>query len=758
MKRPQPDKWIGGRRTRRPLSVGAIVIGLAVSGAAVEAQEVGRTLPIRDASRPIDPETAPRPVARAVYTTESMEIDGSLDESAWDTAIPITEFVQSQPNAGYPPTEPTVVRILYDDKKLYVSAICYDSDIERRTVTTLEYGLPPTTRDMDVFAITLDTFLDRRNSFIWLVNPNGAYRDGQTFNDSRQLDFGWRGVVEIETVIHDSGWTVEMAIPWTTLRFDPTREEQRWGMNLLRRVRRKNEDSYWAPVDRRDPVHRMSKAGTLEGLRGMRPGRNLKIKPFALGTDVSGSRGAAADDEGFDGGVDVKYGVTSGLILDATFRTDFSQVEVDQERVNLTRFPLFFQEQRDFFVENSGSFVLGDVTERNYRMGSSTRSFTLFHSRRIGLSAGLPIPIVGGGRLSGRAGAFEIGALNIQTEAVDSAAGENFSVVRVRRNLGGSDVGVMFLNRLATGSLANGAYNRTYAADANLRLLNNMIVNAYFARTDGPGSGGNENAARVSVAWRDRVWDASAFVKHVGDAFNPELGFVRRRGIRHGYATFGAHPRPSWAHVQDINPYGELHYITNLDDRLQTRNAVLGFGFQFLDGSTLNLRYVNLFERLETPFSVEGFPIPLGDYVTNEGSVTYVSSRARPFSTRLNFSAGGFWNGSRYTFSGSAIWRPSYRLAFDASWSHNGISLPDGSFSTDVLGARIKFGYDTDLFTSAFVQYNSTTDLLVTNLRLRFIHAPLSDLFLVYTERRDVRDNVVLDRVVTAKVTKLFAF
>lgn len=758
MKRPQPDKWIGGRRTRRPLSVGAIVVGLAVSGAAVEAQEVGRTQPIRDASRHINPETAPRPVARAVYTTGSIKIDGSLDESAWDAAIPFSEFVQSQPNAGYPATEPTVVRILYDDKKLYVSAICYDSDIERRTVTTLEYGLPPSTRDMDVFAITLDTFLDRRNSFIWLVNPNGAYRDGQTFNDSRNADYSWRGMVEIETVIHDSGWTVEMAIPWTTLRFDPTREEQRWGMNLLRRVRRKNEDSYWAPVDRRDPVHRMSKAGTLEGLRGMHPGRNLKIKPFTLGTDVSGSQGAAADDEGFDGGVDVKYGVTSGLILDGTFRTDFSQVEVDQERVNLTRFPLFFQEQRDFFVENSGSFVLGDVTERNYRMGSSTRSFTLFHSRRIGLSAGLPIPIVGGGRLSGRAGAFEIGALNIQTEAVDSAAGENFSVVRVRRNLGGSDVGVMFLNRQATGSFADGAYNRTYAADANLQFLNNLIVNAYVARTDGPGSGGNENAARVSVAWRDRVWDASAFVKHVGDAFNPELGFVRRRGIRHGYATFGAHPRPSWAHVQEINPYGELHYITNLDNRLQTRNAVLGFGFQFLDGSALNLRYVNVFERLEMPFSVSGFSIPLGDYVTNEGSVTYASSRARPFSTRLSFSAGGFWNGSRYTFSGSGIWRASYRLAFDASWSHNGISLPDGSFSTDVLGARIKFGYDTDLFTSAFVQYNSTADLLVTNIRLRFIHAPLSDLFLVYTERRDVKDNVVLDRVVTAKVTKLFAF
>ncbi len=415
----------------------ALTLGLCLFSAGVAAQETGRPPPTQGGSWPIDPETAPRPVARAIKTSGPIKVDGVLDEAAWADANPITEFVQSQPDAGYPPTEPTTVRILYDDDKLYISAVCYDSDIEHRTVTTLEYGLPPSTRDMDVFSITLDTFLDRRNSFIWLVNPNGAYRDGQTFNDSRNADYSWRGVVEIRTVIHDSGWTVEMAIPWATLRFDPTRAEQRWGMNLGRRVRRKNEDSYWAPVNRRDPVHRMSKAGTLEGLSGMRAGRNLKVKPFTLGTDVSGNRGSVADEEGIDGGLDVKYGVTSGLILDATYRTDFSQVEVDQERVNLTRFPLFFQEKRDFFVENSGSFVLGDVTEREYRMGSSTRSFTLFHSRRIGLSGGRPIPIVGGGRLTGRAGDFEIGVLNIQTEAVDSTAGENFGVVRLRRNLGG---------------------------------------------------------------------------------------------------------------------------------------------------------------------------------------------------------------------------------------------------------------------------------------------------------------------------------
>ena len=418
--------------------------------------------------------------------SDNIDVDGVLNEPGWDTAPPITEFFQSQPDPGYPATEPTVVRILYDEDNLYIGAVCYDSDIEHRTVTTLEHGLPPSTRDMDVFAVTLDPFLDRRNSFIWLVNPYGAYREGQTFNDSRQADYAFRAPVDIKTTISDSGWTVEMAIPWKTLRFNPSRDGERWGMNLLRRVRRKNEDSYWAPVDRRDPVHRMSKAGYLEGLSGMRPGRNLSVKPFLLGTTASGSQGLIAEDEGFDWGGDVKLGLTPGLTLDATFRTDFSQVEVDQERVNLTRFPLFFEEKREFFVENSGSFVLGDVSERNYRQGSSMRDFTLFHSRRIGLEGGVPIPIVGGGRVSGRAGAFEIGALNMQTEAVDSAPAENFAVFRLRRNLGASDVGVMFLNRESTGRLDAGDYNRTFAVDANLVFLGNLIVNSYLARTDDP--------------------------------------------------------------------------------------------------------------------------------------------------------------------------------------------------------------------------------------------------------------------------------
>jgi len=733
---------------------------LAVSAAPAMSQESGVD-PVLGvpAGRPIDVETAPRPRARAVPAAGRLTIDGRLDEAAWDAATPITDFIQSQPRAGYPATERTAVRILYDERRLYIGAICYESEPDHLTVLSLEQDFPgASTRDSDIFGVTLDPFLDRQNSFIFLVNPRGAYRDGQTFNDSRQEDFAWRGLVEIKTVVADSGWTVEIAIPWTTLRFDPTKANQVWGMNLLRRIRRKNEDGYWAPVDRKDPVHRMSKAGTLEGIQGIRAGRNLRLKPFALASDQSGTQVAGGGSE-VDAGADAKWGLTSGLTLDATFRTDFSQADVDQERVNLTRFPLFFPEQRDFFVENSGSFLLGDVTERNFRTGSSLREFTLFHSRRIGLTAsGRPVPILGGGRLTGRAAGFELGMLDMQTQRVDSVPAENFAVLRVRRNLGGSDVGFMVVNRQETGDAGASAYNRSYGVDANLRLLRYLAVNSYFAGTSGPAATGDQTAARLALGWRDRVWDASAFVKRVGEAFDPGVGFARRTGIQHAYATIGAHPRPLPSLIQETNPYVELSYVTTLASVLETRGATVGLNTQFYDGSMLNLQYASRFERIGGPFTVSGVSIPAADYAFDEVSASYQSNQGRSLNGSLNVGAGGYYGGTRRWVGVEAQWRAHYRLMFEGSASHNAVKLPLGAFNADVFGGRVRVSYSTRLSGSALVQYNSQSSQLVTNVRLNWIYAPLSDVFLVYQERQDLTNRVTLDRVVTAKVTRLFAF
>ncbi|HSW28262.1 MAG TPA: DUF5916 domain-containing protein, partial [Longimicrobiales bacterium] len=344
---------------------------------------------------PIDVEAAPRPEARATRAAGPVVVDGMLDEAAWGAAPVLDRFIQARPDRGLPASERTEVRILYDDQALYIGVELWDREPDKLTIPSLEQDFDSS--NSDVFGITLDTFLDRRNAFMFLVNPKGAVKDVQNFEDSREENGAWEGIVQVRTTIHERGWTAEWAIPFSTLRFDPERSAQDWGMNMLRRIRRRNESSYWAPLDQRDQVHRMSKAGTLRGLDGIRSGRNFAVKPYAAASRAQGGAAGAAGGWERDGGLDVKYGVTPRLTLDLTFRTDFSQVEVDQERVNLTRFSLFFPERRDFFTENSGTFSFGDVPEKNFRTGSALSEFTLFHSRRIGLdAAGQEVPIVAG--------------------------------------------------------------------------------------------------------------------------------------------------------------------------------------------------------------------------------------------------------------------------------------------------------------------------------------------------------------------------
>jgi hypothetical protein len=712
------------------------------------------------ASGAIDPETAPRPESFATRTSAAIALDGHLDEAAWAGAPSITDFIQSQPNTGYPATERTEVRVLYDAKNLYVGAICYESEPDHLTVTSLERDYQ--TLNSDVFGVALDTFFDRRNAFLFWINPRGAIRDAQAFDDSRTRDDAWDGVVDVSTSVGDSGWTVEMAIPWTTLRFNPTQSQQTWGVNFQRRIRRKNEDTYWAPLERREYLHKMSRGGTLRGLEGVRPGRNLTVKPYVRALRAAGDD-VAETERGYDydAGLDLKYGITSRMTLDLTYRTDFSQVEVDQEQVNLTRFQLFFPERRDFFLENSGMFTFGDVRglSGEPRTSVSLRDFTLFHSRQIGLRDRNPVPIVAGGRLTGHVGEFQLGLLNVQTEAFEGDPAENFSVVRLRRRfLGNSDVGFLFGNRQATDS-GPGQYNRSFGVDANVKLLGNMFVNSYFALSRS-SAGDDDEAARFSVGWRDRLWDASAMVRHFGEAFEPGIGFVRRVGIRHYYATFGAHPQPRIPHVLSINPYVEGDYITNLNGTLETRTGEAGLGTTFLDGGRLSLAYTNRFERIDEPFRVQSsVEVPVGDYAFSEGSASYQSSGGRDLSGGLRVSGGGYYGGTRSTVAADALWRVNHHLSFELSATHNAVSVQDTSFSADLYGARIKYSYSTKLYFRAYVQFNAATDQVITNLRLNFIHAPLSDFFLVYTERRDVSgDGGVLERFVTAKLTKLFAF
>ncbi len=470
----------------------------------------------------------------------------------------------------------------------------------------------------------------------------------------------------------------------------------------------------------------------------------------------------AEDDRGndYDGGLDLKYGITPRMTLDLTYRTDFSQVEVDQEQINLTRFSLFFPERRDFFLENSGTFTFGDLRgmSGDPRTGASLRDFSLLHSRQIGLRARNPVPMEFGGRLTGGVGPYEIGLLNVQTGTFDGAPAENFSVVRMRRKLlRASDVGFMFGNRQATGD-SGGAYNRSFGVDANVRPLRNLVINSYLALTRS-SEGDDDEAARLSIGWRDRIWDASAMFRYFGDNFEPGIGYVRRVGMRQYYATFGAHPRPDIPLVMTLNPYVEGHYITNLDGLLETRTGEIGLGATLMDGSRLNLQFTDNFEHLDNFFRVGSDTVPAGDYSFREASASYSSSGGRPLSGSLTLSGGGYYGGTRSSISTGFTWRADYHLSFELTATHNALEIQGNSSNADLFSARVKYSYSTKLYVRGYVQYNDAAGQFITNIRLNYIHAPLSDLFLVYTERRDTKNGGgVLERLVTAKLTKLFAF
>ena len=736
--------------------VALLALTVAVLPAPLRAQAENAPAPTGGGAA--DPDAMPRPVARALPTAERIVIDGRLEEASWALAEPLTDFVQSVPFTGLPASQRTVARILYNPDHLYIGAVCYDTEIGKMMIAGLEHDF--NSGAGDIFGVTLDTFLDRRNSFLFLVNPGGALRDEHTMNDSRNVNAAWNAVVKVKTSVTDSAWIVEMDIPLTTLRFAADRAEQSWGINLLRRVRRVNESSYWAPLDRRYVIHRMSRAGTLTGLAGLHQGRNLTVKPFVVATRTEGAPPLTpGGDAGFDAGGDLKWGLSAGLTLDLTYRTEFSQVEVDQEQVNLTRFSLFFPERRDFFVENAGSFSFGDVTERNYRMGSSPQEFTLFHSRRIGLRDGRPLPILGGVRLTGRTGRNDVGLLTMQTESTPDAPAENFAVARVRRNLfANSDVGVIVLNREPTAS-DSAPYNRSAGVDANLRTLRNLVVNAYLARSDGPGAESDGGAGRVSVAWRDRLWNTSAMVKQVDATFDPGMGFVRRRDLRHYYGTVGLHARPHLGGIQELNPYVELDYLTNRRGALETRQGLLGLGVSFIEGGSFGLEVKDQLEQITDSFPIFGdVTIAPGNYGFRDVTVSYRSSEARRLTGSASFSAGRFWSGTRRSLRLGGTWRPKHNLFLEVSGTRNDVDLPEGSFLADLASARVRFAASTRLFGSAFAQYNAETDQVVSNLRLDFRHAPLSDVFLVWVDRRHAPTGVTLERSVAVKITRLLAF
>jgi hypothetical protein len=717
---------------------------------------------------PVDPTAIPRPALRATRVVGDVRVDGRLDEADWLRAdSTTTDFIQVVPSPGYPASEATVIRILYDDRTLYIGATLYESEPDKLIVPGLEQDYA--THDSDILGVALDTYHDRQNGFLWAINPAGAVWDAQAFDDSRNVNVAWEGIVDVRTSVESDRWNVEMAIPFATLRYDATLREQTWGLAFSRRIRHLNEESNWAPTERQYKLYKFSLAGTLTGLEDLAEARNLSVKPYVLGSRLSG-RVEPDGDNTSDAGFDVKWGITPRLTLDLTVNTDFSQVEADQEQVNLTRFSLFFPEKRDFFLENDGTFAFSDVSMRNYRTGSSSRSFKLFHSRRIGLSSSrTPLPIAGGARLTGKVGrGLEVGFLNMQTRSFEGPAdgsfspAENYAVGRVKALFGGTaNVGAMFVNRQETAAGHDG-YNRSFGVDGNITLLDNLLVSAYAARTEEHDvTGDSRSAFMMQAAWRDPLWNVSVLAKQVGEDFNPGLGFVDRVGVRRLFATVGAHPQLAGRSVVELNPYIDADVYTTMRGDLESRSVTPSLSVLFRDGGLIRLEASNRFERLFAPTSIAGAVLESGTYEWREAQASYMLAGSRMLAGAVLVSGGDFYDGSRVSVGLTTRFRPSPHFSLDLGVQRNDLNLGGRDFTADLYTARMRWARDVRTFVMGFVQYNQATEELVTNLRLNVIHAPLSDFFLVYTERRSLADGAadpVLERGITLKLTKLLAF
>ncbi len=680
------------------------------------------------------------PTAEASRIVRTPVVDGRLDDQVWQTAKPITAFRQKDPAEGEPATEPTEVRIVYDDSHLYIGATISDS--EPAQVRASELRRDNTLESDDTFAVVLDTYHDHRNAFVFRINPRGTRFDALVRNESRFLVTNWDEQWTAAAVLTDTGWSAEIAIPFKILRFS-TAEDQQWGLNFERVIKRKNESAYWAGWNRNYEFSDISQAGHLVGISGIRQAERIRIRPYVV-AGVERFKALAAPRDRFVGEIgidDLKYSLTSNLTADLAINPDFAQTEVDALQVNLTRFSLFFPEKRQFFIEGSDSFRM---TVGGSHFGPPP--LDLFYSRTIGLSAaGEPIPLLGGGKLTGKAAGFDVGFLNVQSGSQAAGAdGENFSVGRVRKEV----LGRSYVGGLVTNRQGNGRVNRVAAADARFVFLKYLYVSGLMAKSSGsdgggragssaqqPGVGAKTWARQGAVDWRADTLEAG--VQYIGiDAnFDPGIGFVRRHDRLFGQRV-SYRPRPGGRLVRQLefSPQNVAYY--NDAGVLLSRSSQIQVASSFQSGDRFEIDVRRITERLQRPFQIRPVTLPVGSYQWNEWGMTARTYNGRTLSGVVGVVLGDFYNGTKSSVNLAGEVRPNETISFQPTYGFNDVDLVQGSFNTHLVGLRSNVSFSTNLLTSAYLQYNSAGDLAALQVRLNYIFRTIDNVLVSYTETR----------------------
>jgi hypothetical protein len=730
-------------------------------------------------------QTAPRTLTAGVLGPDGTPpvIDGRVDDEIWRSVKPFTGFIQQDPFEGAAATEDTEVRLIVDRGYVYVGIICFDKDPNRIIVSQARRDA--SLNDTDSVIVVFDTFNDNQNAFVFGTNPLGIEYDGQVAREGQTsgLSFqggaggtqrggisafnpNWDGDWTVRAQVTERGWEAEMAIPLKTLRY-PAGEERTWGFNVLRNIRHKNEQVYLSPIPRGFDIYRVSLAAKVDRLS--LPGRrDIKLIPYALGSvnrDYTRPAGGQVDRDA-NAGLDVKWGLRPNLTLDLTVNTDFAQVEADEEQVNLTRFDLFFPEKRPFFLENASTFQFGQP-----------QSIDLFFTRRIGLSpTGVPIDIPVGARLSGKvAGSWNVGLLNIQTDDF-SVGGQlvapqnNYTVLRAQKEVGRSSYGGIYVGRYATGSIgpAMTKWNSAFGLDANLQVDANQRVSAFLARTESPGALGGDFAGRAFYNFTNNLWQVSGGYSQVGTRFNPEVGFLPRRGYRRPELRVFFQPQPKripW--IRRVAPHYSYNSYYGFDGRLQSSSMhVHPLEIQPRQGGRFGWFFDRAQDNPANPFTVynrDGRRVVVapGDYTWVQHAFEYMHNPSARVTGSIRTRVGQFYDGDFNSVEINSDYRISSRMLASLGWTRQDVDLPAGSFVANLVPIKASYAFTTLASVSALLQYNGQTAQFSSNIRLALLNRSGTGLFVVYNDRRDTTSFTpaeVLGRSFVVKYTRLFDF
>lgn len=669
--------------------------------------------------QPPSPPTHP-PVAVAGLA-EGIRLDGVLDEPAWARATPIGALLQRDPKEGAPPSETTDVRVLFDAEGLYFGITCRDRSPAAIVSTQLA-------RDADLevddrIVVVIDPFLDHRNGFFFVVNPAGARADGQISNNSERLSFDWDGIWDARARITGEGWVAEIAIPLKSLRFKPGQTV--WGLNVERQIKRLQEHDRWASPRRDIWIGNLAAAGQLTGLAGLQQGRGLDIRPFVSGGEESGGGK-------FKAGIDVFKSLTPSLTTSVTLNTDFAETEVDLRQINLTRFELFFPEKRTFFLEGAGVY---DVA------GLGTRSSDIipFFSRTVGLLNEQEVPILFGLKVSGRAGGYNVGLLDVQTRHTTLEEGplaaQNLLALRVSKNLFAQS----WIGLIATrGNPAGTGSNNLVGFDSRLatsrfRGGKNLSLDLYALRTDDAARGKADYAYGIRLDFPNDLWDVSLHWKRIGENFNAAMGFVPRTGIRKTNLGIAFQPRPERFGVRQFFFELEPELITNLRGRVENWRVFMApFNLRTESGEHLEWNYVPTFEHLDAPFEIQpGLVIPPGSYRWNRFRTEVNTATKRPWVVDFTFWYGGFYGGRLRQWEPGLTLKPNAHVSVVLQMERDEASMPQGDFVTQLFSGRLAYNFSPDVAWSNLVQYDSQSRILGFQSRFRWTLRPGRDFFVV---------------------------